>query len=305
MASKATNIPASVRARLLNRARKEKRPFNELLQYYAMERFLYRLSCSKFADKFVLKGGLMLQMWGGSLTRATKDIDLHRATSASTEELVRVIQNCVNVVVEDDGLRFDPKSVRGEQIRLSAHYDGVRIRFSGELDNAQVTIQVDIGFADVITPAAQPISYPTLLDFSTPELLGYTPETTIAEKFEAMVSLDMANTRMKDFLDIWMLAKGRTFDGALLAQAIEATFRRRRTELPHNTPIALTPAFSSAAGKQAQWSAYANKARVHGEIPTLADATLLIGDFLKPVVAAINANRAFMDRWVPGGPWGS
>jgi predicted nucleotidyltransferase component of viral defense system len=303
MAKPSTNIPASVRARLLNRARAEGRSFNELLQYYAMERFLYRLSKSEHADLFVLKGGLMLQIWGGSLTRATKDIDLHRAESASVADLVRVVKDCLNLPVEDDGIRFDPKTIKGEAIRLAAKHNGVRIVFGGVLDQAKVTVQVDIGFADIITPSAQPISYPTLLDFGTPELLGYTPETTIAEKFEAMVSLDMANTRLKDFLDIWTLAKGRSFDGGVLAQAIHATFSRRATELPTSTPIALTSAYSSASDKCAQWKAYEKKASVRGGMPSLAEATDLIGAFVMPVVEAIRAGDVFAKSWPPGGPW--
>ena len=303
MANKATNIPASVRARLLNRARNKQRPFNELLQYYAMERFLYRLSQSKHADTFVLKGGLMLQMWGGSLTRATKDIDLHRAAPASVDELESVIRDCIGVEVEDDGLLFDAETVNGEQIRLDAQYDGARIRFAGHLGNARVSVQVDVGFADIITPSAQPISYPTLLDFSTPELLGYTPETTIAEKLEAMVTLDMANTRMKDFLDIWLLAKGRPFEGSILAQAVDATFSRRKTDLPTETPIALTSAFSGARDKSTQWASYAKKARVRGDVPSLGQATALITDFLMPVVEALGADQTFQAEWPPGGPW--
>lgn len=298
-----TNVSASVRARLLNKAKADGRPFNELLQYYAMERFLYRLSRSEFADKFVLKGGLMLQMWGGSLRRATKDIDLHKKSAASVEDLIEVVRSCLNAAVEDDGLEFDAKTIVGEKIRLDAQYDGVRIRFAGLLAKARVTVQVDVGFGDVITPGAQPIVYPTLLDFHTPELLGYTPETSIAEKFEAMVTLDMANTRMKDFLDIWLLAMARPFSGAVLAQAISATFHRRRISLPAETPIALTSEFSKSAQKQTQWSAYARKARVTGDVPTLADATGLIGDFLMPVVEAVMAGSSFSREWRPGGPW--
>ena len=179
-----TNLAASVHARLLNRAKAEGRPFNELLQYYAMERLLYRLSQSDHAERFVLKGALMLQFWGG-----------------------------------------------------------VRVRCCANLGNARIPLQIDIGFGDVITPGALKVVYPTLLDFAAPRLLGYTPETSIAEKFEAMVILDMANTRLKDFLDIWVLAQGQEFRGDVLANAIKTTFLRRRTPLPQFTPIALTPSF--------------------------------------------------------------
>jgi len=238
-----TNVAASVHARLLNRAKAEGRPFNELLQYFAMERSLYRLSRSEHAERFVLKGALMLQFWGGPLSRATKDIDLLGQSAMPVEELVEIIRSCLGVAVDDDGLSFDLQQVAGEEIRLAVNYNGVRIRCHAGLGNACVALQVDVGFGDVITPGAQPIEYPTLLDFDAPRLLGYTPETVIAEKLEAMVVLDMANTRMKDFLDVWILAQGCSFTGQILAQAIEATFHRRRTGLPESTPVALTPAF--------------------------------------------------------------
>ena len=298
-----TNVPASVRARLLNQAKADRRPFNELLQYYAMERFLYRLSRSDFADQFVLKGGLMLQMWGGTLARSTKDIDLHRPTAADVDEITSNVKSCLSVVVEDDGLNFDVASVVGEQIRLDAQYDGVRVRFRGLLGNARVSVQVDVGFGDAITPGARSFTYPTLLDFQAPELLGYTPESAIAEKFEALVILDMANTRLKDFLDIWMLAHGRSFEGPVLAEAIEATFQRRRTPLPTETPVGLTQAFAEAQDKKTQWASYVKKSRVHGDVPTLTDATTLLSGFLMPVVEAIHAKVEFSLIWLPGGPW--
>ena len=219
MKKKRTNIAPSVHARLLNRAEAETRPFNELLQYYAMERFLYRLSRSEHAEHFILKGALMLQLWGGPLTRATKDIDLLGRNSATVGELIGTVRSCLEVAVDDDGLRFDPNDVTGETIRLTAHYDGVRIRCSARLGSARVALQIDVGFGDVITPDAQDIEYPTLLEFDAPRMLGYTPQTAIAEKLEAMVVLDMANSRMKDVLDIWLLAQGRDFDGKILADA--------------------------------------------------------------------------------------
>ena len=297
------NVAASVHARLLNRAKAEQRPFNELLQYYAMERFLYRLSRSEYAQRFVLKGALMLQFWGGPLTRSTKDIDLLGRSATSIEELVEVVQSLVALAVEDDGLRFDPHNVKGEQIRLTATYDGVRIRCNASLGNAQVALQIDVGFGDVITPGFQSIKYPTLLDFDAPCLLGYTPQTAIAEKFEAMVVLDMANTRMKDFFDIWILAQGKAFAGGLLAQAIRATFHRRRTALPESIPVALTPAFHSAAAKQTQWRSYLRKGRIQGEIPNLDEIAAHIENFIMPAVAAITAGKAFENHWSPGGPW--
>jgi len=297
------NMAASVHARLLKRAKAEGRPFNELLQYYAMERFLYRLSRSTYADRFVLKGALMLQFWGGPLSRATKDIDLLGRATASVSELVEIVKNCLTAKVEDDGLLFDQASVTGEEIRLAANYDGVRVRCGGNLGNARVALQIDVGFGDVVTPGEQDVEYPSLLDFGAPRLLGYTPETSIAEKFQALVVLDMANTRMKDFLDIWVLAQGRAFSGALLAQAVEATFRRRRTALPTSTPVALTAPFHSAPAKQAQWRAYLRKGRVKGSVPTLEEVATLIDAFLMPVVGSLVAGAGFDRQWPPGGPW--
>ena len=304
MTKKVTNIAASVHARLLNRAKAEGRPFEEMLQYYVMERFLYRLSRSDHAERFVLKGALMLQFWGGPLSRATKDIDLLGRSTATVEELVDVIRGCVTVPVDDDGLRFDTASVTGEDIRLAAHYQGVRIRCRASLGNARVSLQVDIGFGDVVTPDFQRIEYPTLLEFEAPRLLGYTPESVIAEKFEAMVVLDTANTRMKDFLDVWVLCQGREYSGEVLAQAIEATFRRRRTPLPGTTPVAFTPTFYSAEVKQAQWRAYLRKGRVQGAVPGLDEVVPRLKAFVMPVVSAVVNGEAFVRHWPPGGPWG-
>jgi hypothetical protein len=185
---------ASARARLLNRAKAERRPFSELLQYYGMERFLYRLSRSDHAEHFVLEGALMLQFWGAPLTRATKDIDLLGRDTRSVEQLVAVVKDCLMLELEDDGLRFDPETIQGNEIGIDAKYDGVRLTFVGFLGTARIHLQVDVDFGDVITPGAQELDYPTLLGLDAPRLLGYTPETAIAEKFHAMVVLDMANT---------------------------------------------------------------------------------------------------------------
>ncbi len=162
MKKKSTNMAASVHARLLARAKSEGRPFNEVLQYYAMERFLYRLSQSEHADRFVLKGALMLQLWGGPLTRATKDIDLLDQTTSTADELVSVVQSCLTVDVDDDGLSFDLDSVTGEDIRLAANYNGIRIRGQAKLGTARIALQVDVGFGDVVTPSPEEIEYPTL-----------------------------------------------------------------------------------------------------------------------------------------------
>jgi len=297
-----TNLAASVHARLLNAARAQQRPFHELLQYYAMERMLFRLSVSQHRDQFVLKGALMLRLWGGPDTRSTKDIDLLGRSTATVDELVLIIRECLGVSVPPDGLDFDSASVGGVPIRRDARYLGVRITLKAALGGAAIVLQIDVGFGDVITPSAQPITYPPLLDFPAPELQGYTPETSIAEKLEAMVTLDIGNSRMKDFFDIALLARTRTFDAALLAQAIGATFRRRGTPLPSTLPVGLSAEFAGASGKAQQWAGFLRKLRV-ADARTLGQIIDEVRAFLWPLVEALVANREARGCWSPGGPW--
>jgi hypothetical protein len=208
-----------------------------------MERFLYRVSRSPHRERFVLKGALMLQRWSGSSTRSTKDIDFLGQETAVADEIAAMIRECLSTTVDDDGIVFDVKTVEAAAIRIEAKYDGVRVLFRGKLGNAEIPMQVDVGFGDVVTPGPADITYPTLLEHPAPELLGYTPETSIAEKLEAMVTLDVANSRMKDFFDIALLVRTRSFSGSVLARAVSATFRRRGTPIPEATPVALTRVF--------------------------------------------------------------
>ncbi|MBW2593251.1 MAG: nucleotidyl transferase AbiEii/AbiGii toxin family protein [Deltaproteobacteria bacterium] len=213
------NMSASVRQRLLNRARSDHRPFNELLQYYAMERFLYRLSQSVHVDRFILKGALMLRVWRSPELRPTMDIDMLGVTSNEKVDIVAQIQDILTVDVETDGLAFDPDSIQAERITEDADYEGIRIRFLGELGTARINMQIDIGFGDVVYPEPEESDFPTMLNSPVPRLLCYSRESSIAEKFEAMVKLGMLNSRMKDFYDIWLLSRQFDFDGAKLAAA--------------------------------------------------------------------------------------
>ena len=212
------NVPASVRQRLLNRARSDRRPFNELLQYFAMERFLYRLSQSAHADRFVLKGALMLQVWRSPDIRPTMDIDLLGRTSNAEDDLMAQLRDILAVDVEPDGLAFDADSIRTERITEGANYEGIRIRFPGTLATARIHMQIDAGFGDVVYPAPEAADLPTMLDFPAPRLLCYSRESVIAEKLEATVKLGMLNSRMKDFYDIWLLSRQFDFNGPDLAQ---------------------------------------------------------------------------------------
>lgn len=260
-----TNITASIHQRLLNLARASDRPFNELLQYFAIERFLYRFSLSPYNEQFVLKGAQMLRAWEAPLARPTMDIDMLGGQTANTiENLERIVRECC-AVEADDGVLFDTSSVRGEAINKDAEYQGVRVRVQGTLGKIKLNVQIDFGFGDVVVPKPVPTELPQLLDLGAPHLLGYTPESAIAEKFQAMVALDIANTRIKDFYDIWSLSRMREFDGRVLAAAISATFMRRTTPLPQGAPLALTGDFSEDQAKQSLWQAFLRKGRLDGK----------------------------------------
>ena len=202
----------------------------------------------------------------------------------------------------DDGLEFDPSSVRGEEIRSPDEYDGVRIRLAGRLAGARVPLQVDIGFGDAVVPPPETIGYPSLLDLPPPRLRAYPREVVVAEKLQALVQLGMANTRMKDFYDLWMLARQFDFEGERLAQAIAATFERRRTPIPTEAPLALTSEFHGDAAKETQWRAFLRRGSVT-EAAELAPVIELVAAFVMPPAAAARAGDAFTSRWQKGGPW--
>ena len=196
------NVAASVRARLANQARAGGRPFQEILQYYGLERFLYRLSKSEYRERFILKGALMLRVWDAPMTRPTRDIDFLGYTENSIDSLENMIRAICALEVEDDGLDFDPQGVKGERIKEDADYSGVRIKFSGLLEWAKIPMQLDIAFDDVVYPTIDESAYPSLLSYPAPILRMYPRETVVAEKFQAMVYLGTINSRMKDFYDI-------------------------------------------------------------------------------------------------------
>lgn len=214
------DVAASVRQRLQNVAKKTNRPFQEVLEYFAMERFLYRLASSKHASRFVLKGALMFRVWNAPASRPTRDIDLLGRMDSKVTAVVPVFKDVCNQLVEPDGLIFDTDSVVGQAIKEDADYAGVRVTFLATLQNSRIAMQIDIGFGDVLTPAAVVTEYPTILDLPAPRLNGYSQETVVAEKFEAMVKLGLVNSRMKDFYDIWLLSQQFDFDGSVLSNAI-------------------------------------------------------------------------------------
>jgi hypothetical protein len=296
------NIAASIHQRLLDKSKESARPFNELFQYYAIERFLYRLSQSSHAEKFILKGALMLLVWDARASRSTMDIDMLGRMKNNPEAVIDMVREICRQEVEPDGVVFDPDSVRGERITEDADYEGVRIRFRGALDTARITIQLDVGFGDVVVPPPKLMTYPTILDLPAPQVRGYSRESTIAEKFEAMVRHGVMNSRMKDFWDIRLLSRQFDFKGKTLAAAIAKTFSKRHTSIPVD-PIAFTETFMKDEMKTAQWKAFLRKNRMTDGADTFAEAVQTVSAFLKPVVEHLINHQPLPPTWKAPGPW--
>jgi predicted nucleotidyltransferase component of viral defense system len=294
MSTERKNLPASIHQRLLNKAHESGRAFNELLQYYAIERLLYRLSISEYSELFTLKGALMFNAWGLTNVRPTRDIDLLGHTQNTVDAVLKIFQDLSKLEAEPDGLEFDPVHIQSERIKEDADYEGIRITMTARLGKTRLTIQIDIGFADVITPAPERLDYPTILDFPAPHLYGYPPETVIAEKFQAMTVLGMANSRMKDFYDIWMLITNFEFDGMVIQTAIERTFQNRSTELPTEKHIVFSDEF--AENKRDQWNAFSRKLRDENAV-AISQIIASMRDFFFPVLHASQQGTALQKKW--------
>jgi hypothetical protein len=254
------NLAASVRQRLLNLTRERNEDFGLVLTKYGLERILFRLSQSQHRDVFILKGALLFELWTEQGYRPTRDADFLATGEKSLERFSQVFKGVSVEEVEDDGMRFDAESVKVERIKEDADYEGVRVTLMGYLDNARISIQIDIGFGDVVTPGPVEMEYPGLLDLPRARLLAYPKETVVAEKFEALVKLGMANSRMKDFHDLYTLASQFEFEGKVLAEAIRRTFDRRGTEFPANgVAFAFTEKFHNDENKIKQWKAFCKK----------------------------------------------
>ncbi len=277
MKKAAPNLPASVRQRLLNLAHENRQDFGMLLTKYALERFLYRLSVSQHRDSFVLKGALLLQVWT-SVYRPTRDLDLLGQATASAKSYRKIFAEVCGQKVEDDGLTFLLDTIRVEKIRDEEAYEGIRVLLEARLANARIPLQIDVGFGDVITPEPVEIDYPAMLAFPEVKMRAYPKETVVAEKFEAIVKLGMANSRMKDFYDLWVMAGRFEFAGSVFAEALSATFARRKTVLPASGPLAFTPEFSLSPAKQTQWRAFLRKSGLEADA-SLEDVTNALEDF--------------------------
>lgn len=259
-----SNLAASVLARLLSLAKQRGDDYNLVLNRFGLERLLYRLSNSPHADRFLLKGALLFAYWYDDQHRPTRDADLLGFGQDDAEHLVAIFRE-VAAMEMTDGIAYEPDSVRADEIREDNTYGGTRINLVGRINAARCSLQIDIGFGDAVTPTAETVTFPTLLnDFQAPILKVYPIYTVIAEKYQAMVLLGLANSRMKDFYDLAVIARRTDLDGKTLAEAIAATFARRNSPLPVVRPLALTDQFSKDAGKQRQWQAFLKKNRIEG-----------------------------------------
>lgn len=271
---KVKNIGASVRARISNKAKADNVNTQFLLTRYALERMLYRLAVSEHRDSFLLKGALLFDLWYDVPLRPTRDIDLLGFGMAEIPHLIKVFEDLCAIQVED-GINFESASITAEEIRKDANYSGTRVTVVGTIDGAKCTVQVDVGYGDAVTPAPEMATYPVMLeDMPAPELRVYPQHTVIAEKFEAIVSLGMANSRMKDYFDLWVLLLNADLDQQILAQAMHATFNRRETAMPQATPVGLTDQFAQDKTRIALWDAFVKRNKLKAE--SLSDTVIYL-----------------------------
>jgi len=292
------NTASSVRQRLLNLAKERGVAFNRILVQYGIERVLYRLSESKHAEAFVLKGAMLFVLWQGVQHRETRDVDLLGIGENSLDAVKRIFDEVCATPVVDDGLVFE--GVSAAAITALQEYGGVSLKIVARLEAARIAVSVDVGFGDKITPRAKRVEFPALLDLPPPRIRAYPVETVVAEKVQAMVALGERNTRMKDFFDVVYLARNFEFEGTVLLEALVGTFKRRRTPLPAVLPVAFTESF--AAANEGMWSAFLRRS-MQEQAMTFAATILALRAFVEPVLRAAGGGQASAMRWDKGGPW--
>lgn len=303
MAREAKNVAASVRARLRNLAGERQASFQRVLTRYALERLLFRLGVSRYRDRFLLKGAMLYAAWLDDPFRLTRDLDLLSLEEGEAGRFVTIFRGICAQPVEDDGLAFDSERIEADPIREGGMRGGLRLRTSARLGAAVIPVRIDIGFGDAVTPGPLELEYPVLLDQPAPRLNAYPRETVVAEKFEAIVALDLANSRMKDFYDLLALSRLFAFDGATLAAAIRATFETRGTDIPRERPPPLTGLFSDDPRKAQQWRSFLAREPLLIDEPDLRKAISEVGDFIMPAAQGAIDDRVSPRRWTPDGGW--
>ena len=297
------NLAASVRARLLSLAQTKGEDYQRILGRFAIERFLYRLGRSPYRDKFALKGATLFTLWTGHTHRPTKDLDLLGRGSSSPIPEVEATIRTICEIEEADGIGFDSQSVEGTRIKEDDEYDGVRVKFQADLAGARIPMQVDIGFGDAVYPEPELASFPVLLPMEAPLIRAYPREAAIAEKFHAMVVLDIRNSRMKDFYDIWFMANTWTFEMASLRNAILASFERRGSKIPDSVPFALTSEFLNDPQKKLQWNAFISRLDPREQTPSFVEVGAVLRAFLLPCISAEPFTKGGVRSWTPDQGW--
>lgn len=296
------NVGASVRARLLQRSRSERADFQILLTRYALERLLYRLSLSEHRNRFILKGAMLFVTWVEVPFRPTRDLDLLGYGESTPEAIGDAFRAILALAVEDDGVVFDIERLEAAPIREGVEDGGVRVRTAATIGGARVPIQVDVGFGDVITPGPVEIDYPVLLDAPVPHLRAYPVETVVAEKLHALVTLGIANSRLKDYYDLWLIAETFQLERSLLARAVRQTFDRRETALPDGGLAGLSPAYVESWG--GQWKAFLTRERMAAAPGHLGEVVADLARFLLPLIADGDGDWSWKPRegWVQAAP---
>ena len=284
MADTPKNIAASVRQRLLNLSRADELAFDVVLVAFGLERLIYRLSISAHRDRFVLKGGMLVTLWTKDTGRFTRDIDF-LSFGAKDEETLKSVIAEILAINADDGLVFDSANLTAAPIRDDQIYGGMRLKTIAYLEKTRIPITIDVGFGDALGNPDYTLDYGSLLDFPSAAVRAYSPETVIAEKFQAIVALGMINGRMKDYYDLWALPKAVDLNLEDLQAAIEKTFERRQTDVPQARPPGLSEAFAKDAIKSAQWRTYSEATEIEGM--SLADVVDDIWATLEPICARL------------------
>jgi len=294
--------PAGVHRGLLAIARERRADFNAILVQYAIERFIDRLSRSGESPRFVLKGAMLFRVWTGELHRPTKDVDFLGYGDSLPAVVAAAIKAIVSIGAED-GLRFDSESLSAEEIREEQDYDGVRVTVTAYLAHVPITVRIDVGFGDAVTPEAVERPFPTLLGHDAPMIRAYPPETSVAEKVEAMCRLGLINSRMKDYYDLIAISRRFELGGDSLAGAFRATFERRGTLLPKSAPTGLSEDFAEDAEKQRQWNAYLERMSIGDVTASLPEAIAAVRQFVLPALEAASGTGPPPGRWRPASGW--
>lgn len=299
----ARDLSHSIHVRLVKRSKELGIEAQAILEQYALQRLLYRLSISPYSDRFLLKGAQMMYVWIGESVRATRDVDLLGFGSLTDRSLGGIFAEFCTLHVRDDGMEYLPDSIRILPIREQNMYGGHRILLDSRLGNAKLQLQVDVGIGDAVTPEPEWVELPQLLDAPVVRLRGYRPETTVAEKLQTIVSLGLVNSRMKDYFDLYVLSRNWTFDKETLCRAVRDTFAQRGTRLPDGVPTGLTHEFAQAPGKAVQWKNYVKKVSPSGPTEDLERVVDRLAAFACPVLASVAHRIIDGGLWPPGGPW--